>query len=432
MPRRQQLHSVERTVLGNGLKVVVVPDSSVAVVGVAVVYNVGFRSEPEGRTGFAHLFEHMMFQGSAHVGKAEHMRLVESAGGLMNGHTLPDVTAYYEALPAPGLELGLFLEADRMASLTISQENLDNQVAVVKEEIKVNVLNQPYGGFPWIPLPALAFSSFPNAHNGYGDFGDLEGASVEDTADFFATYYSPANAVLAVVGACTSDDVFTLAEHYFGPIKRRRVPKHGPWPEAPLATDRLSVIADPLAPQPAFAIGYRTPNPVTELDRYLVYYVVAQLLGAGDSSRLRSHLIHRDHLATHVECRLGVLGPEVFYMRDPGLLQVVVYHPGTATTDALVEAVGTEIEYLASHGPAPRDLARAVATSCADLWGSLGSLLDRAHIIASVESVHGRAELVEELPQRLAAVTVADVAAAAAELASQHRAIVDLQPVGAD
>jgi predicted Zn-dependent peptidase len=205
MPRSPRARPVERTVLANGLKVVVVPDGTVPLVGVAVVYNVGFRSEPEGRTGFAHLFEHMMFQGSANVGKVEHGRLIEAAGGRMNGHTMGDLTAYYEALPSSALELALFLEADRMAALTVSEENLRNQIAVVKEEIKVNVLNRPYGGFPWIHLPALAFDTYPNAHNGYGDFTHLEEASVKDSEDFYATYYSPANAVLSVVGGCTAD-----------------------------------------------------------------------------------------------------------------------------------------------------------------------------------------------------------------------------------
>ena len=263
MPTRpKSAHRVERTVLDNGLKVLAVPDRTVPLAGVAVVYNVGFRSEPEGRTGFAHLFEHMMFQGSAHVGKMEHGRLVESAGGRMNGHTLPDLTAYYEALPASALELALFLEADRMASLSVSEENLRNQVDVVKEEIRVNVLNRPYGGFPWIPLPALAFTSYPNAHNGYGDFTHLEEATVAESEDFYTTFYSPGNAVLAVVGDCVPDEVFALAERYFGSIKRRRVPKRGPWPEPRPATDLHRVIRDPLAPQPAFVVGYRTTDPV--------------------------------------------------------------------------------------------------------------------------------------------------------------------------
>ena len=429
MPTRPKgAHPVERTVLDNGLKVLAVPDTTVPLVGVAVVYNVGFRSEPEGRTGFAHLFEHMMFQGSAHVGKMEHGRLIESAGGRMNGHTLPDLTAYYEALPASALELALFLEADRMASLSVSEENLRNQVDVVKEEIRVNVLNRPYGGFPWIPLPALAFSSYPNAHNGYGDFTHLEEATVGDSEDFYNTFYSPANAVLAVVGDCAAEEVFALAERYFGPVRRRRVPKRGPWPEPRPDTDRHRVIRDPLAPQPAFAVGYRTTDPVGDLDNYLVYEVLASLLAGGDSSRLRARLIYGDNNVTDVSCQLGTFGQDAFFVRDPTLLQVIVFHPGTATTEALLGAIDEEIGRLAHDGPDRKEHARVVATSSADLWRSLDSLMDRAHIVASVETIHGRAELVEELAPRLGAVKVADVARAAADLLSQHRAVLELQP----
>ncbi len=429
MPSRpKHAHAVERTVLDNGLKVLAVPDPAVPLVGVAVVYNVGFRSEPEGRTGFAHLFEHMMFQGSAHVAKMEHGRLVESAGGRMNGHTLADLTAYYEALPASALELALFLEADRMGSLSVSEENLRNQVDVVKEEIRVNVLNRPYGGFPWIPLPALAFTSYPNAHNGYGDFTHLEDATVKDSEDFYATYYSPSNAVLAVVGDCTAAEVFVLAERYFGSLKRRRVPKRGPWPEPRPGSDRHRVTRDPLAPQPAFAIGYRTTDPVGDLDHYLVYDVLASVLASGDSSRLRARLIHRDHSVTEVGCQLGTFGQDAFFVRDPTLLQVIAFHPGTATTEALLEAIDEEIGRLANDGPDRRELARVVATSSADLWRSLDSLLDRAHIVASVETIHGRAELVEELAPRMGAVKAADVAEAAADLLGQHRAVLELQP----
>jgi predicted Zn-dependent peptidase len=429
MPTRPKLaHPIERTVLDNGLKVVVVPGPAVPLVGVSVVYNVGFRSEPEGRTGFAHLFEHMMFQGSAHVGKMEHSRLIEAAGGRMNGHTLADLTAYYEALPASALELALFLEADRMGSLTISEENLRNQVDVVKEEIKVNVLNQPYGGFPWIPLPALAFDSYPNAHNGYGDFSHLEEATVQDGKDFYSTYYSPANAVLAVVGDCTAADVFEMAERYFGSLRHRRVPKHGPWPEPRLEADRHRVIRDHLAPQPAFALGYRTPDPVGDLDHYVAYDVVASVLAGGDSSRLRSRLIYRDRNVTDVSCQLGTFGQDAFFVRDPTLFQVIVFHPGATTTEALVADIDEEVERLATDGPDRRELARIVAGSTAELWRSLDSHLDRAHIVASVETVHGRAELVEELASRLAAVSAGDVAAAAADLLGQHRAVLELEP----
>ena len=272
-------------------------------VGVAVVYDVGFRSEPEGRSGFAHLFEHLMFQGSANVGKIEHMRLVQSAGGVVNGHTLPDLTAYYEALPAGELELGLWLEADRMASLALSEENLRNQVSVVEEEIKVNVLNRPYGGFPWITLPALAFSTYPNAHNGYGDFAHLEEATLEDAADFRAKYYAPSNAVLVVCGDCRPSEVVELAERHFGSIDRRPVPPHGPFPEPPLQPNDLhQVIEDRLAPQAAFAVGYRYTGPCGSSSTSTP---ASAVLGEacwsdGDASRLRRRLVYEDRSVTDV------------------------------------------------------------------------------------------------------------------------------------
>lgn len=245
--------------LGNGLRIVVAPDRSSPLIGVAVIYDVGFRSEPQGRTGFAHLFEHLMFQGSANVDKIEHIRLVQSAGGIVNGHTLPDLTAYYEALPAGELEIALWLEADRMSSLSLTEENLRNQVSVVEEEINVNVLNRPYGGFPWIPLPALAFDTYANAHNGYGDFAHLEEASLEDAADFYAKYYAPSNAVLTVCGDCDPDEVVQLAERHFGSIDSRPAPPHGPYPEPPLESDRRRLVNDPHIPQAAFASGTAHP-----------------------------------------------------------------------------------------------------------------------------------------------------------------------------
>jgi zinc protease len=429
MPPRRQRHQFERAVLDNGLRVLVVPSPGDNLVGVCVVYNVGFRSEPEGRTGFAHLFEHMMFQGSAHVGKVEHIRLVESAGGVMNGHTLADLTAYYEALPPSALELALFLEADRMGWLAVTEENLQNQVNVVKEEILGNVVNRPYGGFPWIPLPALAFDSYPNAHNGYGDFSHLEQATVEESEDFYTTYYAPSNAVLTVVGHCQPEEVFSLVERHFGPIPPRPVPEHGPWPEPRLAEDRHRAIPDRLIPQPAFAIGYRTVDPVGQLDRYVVYHLLASLLGEGDASRLTARLVHRDHNVTDVGCLLGTFGEDDFFIRDPTLFQVVVFHPGTATTEALLKAIDEEIERLAGAGPSKEELARVVASSSAELWRSVDSILGRANILGSIETVHSSAELVDDLAGRLAAVTPADVATAAADLAEQHRAVLELQPV---
>ena len=178
-------YPVERFTLANGLRVVLAPDRSAPVVGVAVVYDVGIRSEPEGRTGFAHLFEHLMFQGSENLEKLAHFRHVQGAGGTFNGSTHLDYTDYFETLPSNALERALFLEADRMRGPRLTEENLRNQVDVVKEEIRVNVLNRPYGGFPWLKLPPVMFDTFPNAHDGYGSFDDLESATVADAAEFF-------------------------------------------------------------------------------------------------------------------------------------------------------------------------------------------------------------------------------------------------------
>ena len=181
----QKLHiPVEHTTLANGLRVVVSPDHSAPVVTVGVYYQIGFRLEPRGRSGFAHLFEHMMFQGSENAGKMEHIRLINSSGGVLNGTTNYDITNYFESVPSNALERVLWLEADRMRALKVDDENLRNQRDVVKEEVRVNVMNQPYGGFPWLDLPPVAFRNWPNAHNFYGDFADLDAATLADVQNF--------------------------------------------------------------------------------------------------------------------------------------------------------------------------------------------------------------------------------------------------------
>lgn len=421
--------ALERALLDNGLRVVVAPDRSVPLVGVAVAYDVGWRSEPKGRTGFAHLFEHMMFQGSRNVGKVEHIRLVESSGGSFNGHTLPDLTAYYESLPSGALELALFLEADRMAAPAITEENLRNQIAVVEEEIKVNVLNQPYGGFPWIVLPELAFDKYANSHNGYGDFSHLEEATVEDAVSFHSSYYSPENAVLVVAGDCEPGDVLRLVEKYFGSIARVAAPPHGPWPEPPLAASRRKRIDDPRAPQPAFAVGLRTPDPIAEFDRNLSYSIVASVLASGDASRLRSRLVHVERTVTDISSRLGIFGDDMIMMRQPVLFQIAVFHPGVKRTSEIVRVIDEEMSRLANEGPTQDELDRVAVGWRSGFWRALDSVLQRSVTMASLEVIHGRAELVDEIPERIARVTAEEVAAAAADLASQAQAIVEIHPV---
>ena len=186
--------------LNNGLKVVLSRDKTAPTIAVGIYYNIGFRIEPKNRTGFAHLFEHMMFQGSRNLGKMEFISLVQKNGGIVNGSTRFDFTNYFEVMPAHKLETALWAEADRMKGLAITQENLTNQQGVVKNEVKVNVLNQPYGGFPWLDMPQYANDNWYNAHNFYGDLADLDSAKLEDVDNFFKTFYAPNNAVLLVVG----------------------------------------------------------------------------------------------------------------------------------------------------------------------------------------------------------------------------------------
>ena len=284
---------LSRHKLGNGLRVVLAPDRSAPVVGVAVLYDVGIRSEPEGRTGFAHLFEHLMFQGSANLEKLEHFRYVQASGGVFNGSTHFDYTNYFEVLPSNALERGLFLEADRMRSPRLTEENLANQIAVVKEEIRVNVMNRPYGGFPWLELPPVLYDTFANSHNGYGGFVDLESATVQDAADFFHRYYAPANAVLAVGGDFDTDEALALIEKHFGDIPKRPAPKRPDFGEPYPTSERRGQAIDRHAPIPAVALGYRVPDPVKKLPKHLANLLLAEILSDGDASRLNRRLVQR-------------------------------------------------------------------------------------------------------------------------------------------
>jgi zinc protease len=215
---------VEYFKLKNGLKVVLSRDATTPTAVVAVYYNIGFRTEPKDRTGFSHLFEHMMFQGSQNLGKMEFIRLVESNGGLLNGSTRFDFTNYFQVVPSHVLETILWAEADRMRGLNIDADNLKNRQEVVKNEVKVNVLNQPYGGFPWIDLPMAANENWYNAHNFYGDLAHLDAATLDDVRSFFRTFYAPNNAVLVVTGDFAADQAKPWIEKYFASIPTAKWP----------------------------------------------------------------------------------------------------------------------------------------------------------------------------------------------------------------
>src|SRR6476646_9618558 len=210
--------------LDNGLKVAMSPDHTAPTVAVAVYYGIGFRVEPRDRTGFAHLFEHLMFQGSQNLGKMQFIQLVQKNGGILNGSTRFDFTNYFEIVPAHKLETALWAEGDRMKGLKITQDNLTNQQGVVKNEVKVNVLNQPYGGFPWLDMPQYANKNWYNAHNFYGDLADLDSAKLEDVQSFFKTFYAPNNAVLVVSGDFSIDAARKWIDQYFSKIPSAVLP----------------------------------------------------------------------------------------------------------------------------------------------------------------------------------------------------------------
>ncbi|TDQ04129.1 M16 family metallopeptidase [Labedaea rhizosphaerae] len=422
--------ALHRFTLDNGLRVVLAPDPTAPVVGVSVHYDVGFRSEPEGRTGFAHLFEHLMFQGSESLEKLAHFRYVQSSGGTFNGSTHPDYTDYFEVLPSAALERALHLEADRMRAPKITEENLRNQIDVVKEEIRLNVLNRPYGGFPWITLPPVLYQTFPNAHNGYGDFVDLEQATVQDCADFFDTYYAPANAVLTVAGDLDVEATKALVEKHFGDVPARPKPERPSFAEPPPDTEKRGEQLDKLAPMPALAVGYRMPDPINELDSYLGYLVLAGVLAEGDGSRLQQRLVHRDALVTDINAGAGTFGP--FEARDPDTFTVTAMHPDTVSPEQVLEALDDELEKLAATPPEDQELMRVTARWVANLHGEHDQLINRTLAFGAFELLYGDPSLVFALPERLAAVTAQDVSAAAKKLRAESRAVLVVKPAGGE
>ena len=420
---------LHRRRLDNGLRVLIAPDRSAPVVAVAVHYDVGFRSEPQGRTGFAHLFEHLMFQGSESLEKLAHFRYVQSSGGSFNGSTHSDYTDYFEVLPSAALERALFLEADRMRAPRITEENLRNQVDVVKEEIRLNVLNRPYGSFPWITLPPVLYQTFPNAHNGYGDFTDLEQASVDDCAAFFDAYYAPSNAVLTVAGDLDVEQTAELVERHFADVPSRPRPNRPSFAEPAPEDERRGEQSDRLAPLPALAVGYRLPDPVADLDGYLAHEVLATVLSDGDSSRLEQRLVHADELVTDVGAGCGLVGGPLD-ARDPDTFTVTAIHPPSVEAERVLAAIDEELDRLAADGPEPDELSRFTARWAADLFRDHDRLASRTLALGALELLHGRAELAGELPAMIAAVGPEQVAGAAAGLRPDSRAVLTLRPAG--
>lgn len=416
-----------RLTLPNGLRVVLAPDPATPAVAVVVHYDVGFRSEPQGRTGFAHLFEHLMFQGSESLPKLEHSRLVQGSGGAFNGSTRPDFTEFHNIAPAPALERLLFLEADRMRAPSLTAANLANQVDVVKEEIRLNVLSRPYGGLPWILLPPVMFDLFANTHNGYGDFSHLQEATVADCVDFFDRYYTPANAVLTVAGCFEADAAAALVERHFGDVPHRPAPPVPSFGEPPLRQSRWHRHHDPRAPLPALSVGYRLPDAASDLGGYLAWVVLSSVLSGGDSARLRRTLVQRDGVATDLSTGCGLFGAPLD-ARAPEPFIVTAFHPAEVPARAVLDAVAREVGLVADNGLEDGELAGVQTRWRAEVHRHHDRLADRAVDIGTCELLFGRPDLTAQLPGCIAQVTEDQVRAAARDLLGQQQAVLEVVP----
>jgi zinc protease len=331
-------------------------------------------------------------------------------------------------LPSNATELALFLEADRMRSVALTQENLDNQVAVVQNEIRVNVQNRPYGGFPWLQIPPVLFDSFANTHDGYGSFVDLEAATIADAQSFFDQYYAPGNAVLSVAGDIDPVQVMEWVERHFGDIPGRTVTPPPSFNEPVLTEERRATVEDALAPAPAVALAWRVPDP-SDLVGYLPYVVLAEVLTDGDSARLQDRLLLRDRTATSIGGYLGIMG-DPLDARDPTPFLLEVHHAPDVAADTVISAVDEEIARLVTAGLDEAEVQRTVARMVSRYLREVDPVLGRATHAAVFEQQRGRAELLNELPDLLAAVTPEQVVAAAATLRPDNRAVLELRPAG--
>jgi predicted Zn-dependent peptidase len=367
--------------LENGLRVVLSRDTTAPVVTVAVYFNVGFRIEPRNRTGFAHLFEHLMFQGSQNLGKMEFVRLIQSSGGTFNGSTRFDFTNYFETLPSHKLETALWAEADRMRGLAITQENLANQQGVVKNEVKVNVLNQPYGGFPWLDVPQVANTNWYNAHNFYGDLTDLDSANLDDVREFFRTFYAPNNAVLVVVGDFEPAAAMQMVHRFFDNIPGASLPPAPDLTEPRQDQEKSRTKMDSLANRPALAFAYHMPERRTP--EYWAMGLIDQILVKGEDSRLHQALVQRRGLTDQVIGGVNVGLGNLYNYKGPMLWTGFLFHDADKPAATIVSALDSVIADLQNRPVDRATLDRALVKARSSFYDMAGSLFGRADLLAS-------------------------------------------------
>ena len=390
--------------LANGLKVVLSPDRTAPVVTVAVYYNIGFRIEPRDRTGFAHLFEHLMFQGSQNLGKMQFIQLVQTNGGILNGSTRFDFTNYFEVVPAHTLETMLWAEADRMRGLAISQDNLTNQQGVVKNEVRVNVLNQPYGGFPWLDMPQYANSNWYNAHNFYGELKDLDAATLEDAQKFFKTYYAPNNAVLVLTGDLQPDQAMSWVRKYFGTIPAAAQPPKADISEPRQLEARRFSKDDAKATRPALAVAWHAPEPDTP--EFYAFNLLTQILSEGKDSALHQSLVQQKGVTGDVSATVNGLG-NMFNIDGPTLYMVWLFHDQDKSPDQLLAAIDEQIEKFRVTPLDEQTLELARTKMRSDLYDQIEGTFGfgKADLLASFALFDDDPGKINRIEQRFAEIT---------------------------
>jgi predicted Zn-dependent peptidase len=419
--------------LPNGLKVVLSRDTTVPTVGVGVYYHVGFRNEPKGRTGFAHLFEHLMFQGSTNLGKMEFIKLIENNGGLLNGSTRFDFTNYYQVVPSHTLETVMWAEADRMKGLAINAANLKNQQDVVKNEVRVNVLNQPYGTFPWIDLPMTAHENWYNAHNFYGELKELEAATLEDASAFFRTFYAPNNAVLAIVGDFEPAQARQYAEKYFASIPKVDQPAPPDLTEPRQEKEKKASRVDKLATRPALGVAYHVPPRWTP--EWYAMGLIDQILGQGRDSRLYDALVQRTGLTSDVYAGINWGLGNMFNYEGPMLWMVAVYHDRDKAADSLMKVFDAEIESLRTTPVDSATLERARTKMRSSLYSIVEEFsgLGKLDLLASFALFDNDPSKINTLEDGFAAVTADQIMKAANEwLRKENRTVYVVLPGATD
>jgi predicted Zn-dependent peptidase len=391
--------------LPNGLRVVLSPEHSSPLAVVAVYYNIGFRIEPRDRTGFAHLFEHLMFQGSKNLGKMEFIRLVESNGGVLNGSTRFDFTNYFAVVPAHKLETLIWAEADRMRGLDITDENLKNQQGVVGNEVKVNVLNQPYGSFPWIDLPMAAFTNWYNSHNFYGDLKDIEAATLTDAKTFFDKYYSPQNAVVVVTGDFDEAQAKTWITKYFANIPSQKPDPIGDLSEPKQTEEKVVSRVDKLAKKPAVGFGYQMPKRGTP--EYFAMGLLDQILLQGEDSMLYQELVKNKNFTSGLNGGInGYLG-NMFNYNGPMLFSVDLIHDDKFTPQEILAASDAVIAKVQDKPVDQATIERAIVKLRSGLYDTMTQFggVGRADLLACFALFDDKPENINQIEANFRKVT---------------------------